>query len=178
VRGPWEVRGGQRSRGLLPLPDGPIPDGPIPEDTRRGPLSRADRGALGEQLVSEISGAIGELEADYHLGPFAVALGERYFDAVQTPNGSLVLPQDRILPFLGGGPLLRSSTLPPEGGVVVALGGSPVDLAVGTDITVEFLQVTAEPRYAFRVYETIVLRVREPSAIRPLLGRITDGAPA
>ena len=34
------------------------------------------------------------------------------FLSLQTPDpSSLVLPQDRIIPFLGGGPLLRSSTL-------------------------------------------------------------------
>ena len=80
---------------------------------------------------------------DYHLGPFACVLDQVYFNAAQTPNASsLVLPQDRILPFLGGGALVRSSTLGQRTGLVVALGGAPIDLVVGTDISVEFLQVT------------------------------------
>ena len=78
------------------------------------------------------------------------------------------MPQDRILPFLGGGALLRTSTLPDDVGLVIALGGEPIDLVVGTDISVNFLQVTFEPRFVFRVYEKIVLRIKQPDAIAVL----------
>jgi len=81
----------------------------------------------------------------------------------------MVLPQDRILPFLGGGALLRTSTLPEDVGLVIALGGQPIDLVVGTDISVKFLQVTLDPYYVFRVYEKIVLRVKQPDAIAVLM---------
>jgi uncharacterized linocin/CFP29 family protein len=80
----------------------------------------------------------------------------------------MVLPQDRILPFLGGGALVRSSVMREQTGVVVALGGAPIDLVVGTDISVSFLQVTEAPLFVFRVYEKIVLRIKQPSAIEPL----------
>src|SRR5215510_1058922 len=105
----WEIRGGQAWDGLL-APRGsstvPVDPPPKPED-------------LGNNLVGAISNAIGKLEADGHFGPFAVVLDQRFFLAVQTPNQlSLVLPQDRIIPFLGGGPLLRSTTLPEYSGVV------------------------------------------------------------
>ncbi len=76
----------------------------------------------------------------------------------------MVLPSDRIVPFLTG-PLLRSSTVPGPSGVVVGLGGNPVELVVATDITVKFLQLTLEPRYVFRVYERIALRVKQPGAV-------------
>ncbi len=78
------------------------------------------------------------------------------------------MPQDRIIPFLGGGPLLRSSTLDAWNGftgVVVALGGAPVELVVATDMCLQFLQVTTEPVFIFRVCEKIALRIREPEAI-------------
>ena len=95
-------------------------------------------------------------------------LGQELFLIAQTPDqGSLVLPQDRIIPFLGGGPLLRSSTLDEFGfgGLVVALGGAPVELVVATDMCLQFLQVTADPVFFFRVSEKIALRIREPDAI-------------
>ena len=101
-------------------------------------------------------------------GPFAVVLGQQLFLVAQTPEpGSLVLPQDRIIPFLGGGPLLRSSTLDESRftGVVVALGGAPLELVVASDMSVQFLQVSAEPAFLFRVSEKIALRIREPDAI-------------
>lgn len=55
--------------------------------------------------------------------PNAVVLGQNLFEIAQSPDASFVLPQDRIIPFLGGGPLLRSSALLPLGGVIVGLGG-------------------------------------------------------
>lgn len=166
---PWEVIGGQTTDGLLaPPPAGhPSASPRIPPDPRE--LAR-----IGEALVSEVSSAVGRLEDQYHLGPFACALDQIYFAAVQTPQrSSMVLPQDRILPFLGGGALVRSSTLRVRTGLVIALGGAPIDLVVGTDISVNFLQVTEEPLFVFRVYEKIVLRIKESSAIAPL----TPGLP-
>ena len=81
------------------------------------------------------------------------------------------MPQDRIIPFLGGGPLLRSTTLDAlngYSGLVVALGGAPVELVVASDLSLQFLQVTSEPAFVFRVYEKIALRIREPRAIAQL----------
>jgi uncharacterized linocin/CFP29 family protein len=162
----WEVRGGQRSRGLLAADavlGGPnAPSIPVPAD--------------GESLVTAVSDSIGKLEGNGHFGPFAVALGQKLFLAAQTPNeGSLVLPQDRIIPFLGGGSLLRSSTLPDYKGVVVALGGAPVELVIATDVSLNFLQVAPDPMFVFRVYEKMALRIKESDAIVAL---VPPAAPA
>lgn len=126
--------------------------------------------AQGRVLVEAVSTAIGQLEHNGHFGPFAVVLGQRLFVAAETPEpNSMVLPQDRIVPLLGGGSLLRSTTLPEDRGVIVALGGAPVELVVATDVTVGFLQITTDPNYIFRVYEKLVLRVKERSAIVALV---------
>jgi len=163
-----EVQGGAESDGLLYtgaknkklVTAAPVPAAPAAPAPAAPPPSR------GELLVTAVSEAIGDLERDGHLGPFAVVLDQRFFADVQTPNnGTLVLPQDRIIPFLGGGPLLRSSTLPVKSGVVVALGGAPVELVVATDMSVGFLQVTTEPMFVFRVFEKLVLRIKQPGAI-------------
>jgi uncharacterized linocin/CFP29 family protein len=154
----WEITGGQVSPGLWRnLPAQQVVNVPwLP------PLD----------LVRAIADAIGRLEARGHFGPFAVVLDQNLFLLAQTPTAFLVLPQDRILPFLGGGPLLRSSTLDVAvgvgSGVVVALGGEPVELVVATDVCVQFLQVTAEPVFVFRVCEKMALRIKEPEAIIPL----------
>ena len=101
-----------------------------------------------------------------------MVLGQGLFLVAQTPDvGSLVMPQDRIIPFLGGGPLLRSSTLDAlngYSGVVVALGGSPIELVVASDVSLQFLQLTSEPAFVFRVSEKIALRIKEPRAIAQL----------
>jgi uncharacterized linocin/CFP29 family protein len=153
---PGEILGGQKSQGLFAA---------ARETTFVPQKKDPDKAALGEALVTAVSDAIGKLEAQHHLGPFACVLDQKYFNAVQTPNDSLVLPQDRILPFLGGGVLLRSSVLPEDRGLVIALSGAPVDLVVATDISASFLQVTPDPWFVFRVYEKIVLRIKQPEAI-------------
>jgi uncharacterized linocin/CFP29 family protein len=159
----WEILGGRQ--GATPGLATSEPGTQEPERVSGDPEN------WGELLVSRVSSAIGKLEGAGHFGPFAVVLGQRLFNAVQTPNEtSLVLPQDRIIPFLGGGPLLRSSALPDEAGVVVGLGGQPIDLVVATDVSVNFLQVTTDPMFVFRVYEKIALRIKEKRAIVRLLG--------
>jgi hypothetical protein len=161
----WEITGGQVSRGLWTNPVPPAQRVPI---AWLPPLGRDTR------LVRGIAQAIGLLEARGHFGPFAVVLDQELFLVAQTPTAALVLPQDRILPFLGGGPLLRSSTLNiapgVRSGVVVALGGEPVELVVATDVCVQFLQVTVEPLFVFRVCEKMALRIKEPEAIIRLTG--------
>jgi uncharacterized linocin/CFP29 family protein len=155
----WEITGGEVLRGLFDganAQPGPPPPPPV-----------MPPGAL---LVVRISQAIGILEGVGHFGPFALVLGNDLFVVAQTPDpGTLVLPQDRIVPFLGGGSLLRSSTLPPNQGVMVALGGAPVELIVATDMCLQFLQLTVEPAFVFRVCEKIALRIKEPSAIVTIL---------
>jgi uncharacterized linocin/CFP29 family protein len=159
----WEITGGQVSGGLW--------RNPAPLAQWELILPGPDRGT---RLVRGIARAIGRLEARGHFGPFAVVLDGRLFLIAQTPTPALVLPQDRILPFLGGGPLLRSSTLNTAAlvfpsGVVVALGGEPVELVIATDVCVQFLQVTAEPLFVFRVCEKMALRIKEPGAIMQLV---------
>jgi uncharacterized linocin/CFP29 family protein len=154
----WQVHGGQKSPGLF--------------------HGAADRQLVGYvlgptepdfDLVTAVSSAIGRLEKNGYFGPFAVVLGQRFFLSVQTPSIGLVLPQDRIIPFLGGGPLLRSTVLESEEGVVVALGGSPVELVISKDVSLQFLQLTDHPRYHFRVYEKMALRIKAPEAIMALV---------
>jgi uncharacterized linocin/CFP29 family protein len=156
----WELHGGQVTPGLWE---------PVPVINPDHYWQWVRVSAEGGALVQAVSDAIGRLEAHGHFGPFATVLGQQLFLIAQTPNKkSLVLPQDRIIPFLGGGPLLRSSTLDDlDGriGVVVALGGSPVELVVARDLSLQFLQVTQEPSFLFRVREKIALRIKQTEAI-------------
>ncbi|MGH3478296.1 MAG: encapsulin, partial [Nocardioidaceae bacterium] len=116
-------------------------------------------------LVRAVVASIEDLEGRGHYGPFACVLGHTLYEAANTPSeGSLVIPSDRIVPFLDGGALRRSSVVPDEQGVVVALAGSPIDLVVACDVHVSFVQLTLEPRYVLRVSERFVLRMKQPDA--------------
>lgn len=118
----------------------------------------------GNNLAQAIIDSIGLLEDAGHNRPFACVLGQRRFSDLHTPTDSMVLPRDRVVPFLEG-PLLRSSTIPTDTGIVVALGGSPLEIVVSSELHVRFLQVTTEPRFVFRISERIALRVTDWSAV-------------
>jgi uncharacterized linocin/CFP29 family protein len=125
----------------------------------------------GNALVAAVTNAISHLEAKGHFGPFSVILGQNLFLTAQQPSSSRpqVSPQDQILPFLSGGSVLRCSAISPYNGIVVALGGEPIELVVATDMSLQFLQVTEKPSYVFRVYEKLALRIKDkddPAVVR------------
>jgi uncharacterized linocin/CFP29 family protein len=161
----WKVTSGSKNNGLYGLAQA------APRALRK----RAPADTKGHQIVQDVTVRIGELESRGHFGPFTVVLGQELFGDAQDPTNNLVLPSDRIIPFLGGGQLLRSSTLPDEQGFIVALGAAPFELVIATDVSVGFLQVTTDPAFIFRVHEKIALRVKEPGAIA-LLERKANGA--
>jgi uncharacterized linocin/CFP29 family protein len=118
----------------------------------------------GTALVNAIVAAISNLESAGQLGPYACVLSQDLFQVACRPTRSMVLPRDRILPFLQG-PLLRSSAILDSWGAVIALSGSPIELVVASDIDVKFLQITEEPRLVFRVSERVALRIKDERAI-------------
>ena len=118
----------------------------------------------GEELVQAVAEAIVALEKNGHLGPFACVLGDKVFVVAHTPLASMVMPSDRMEPLLGM-PLLRSGTIPDDEGIVVSLAGDPIDLVVATAPAAQFLLVTDDPEYVFRVYERFALRIKEDNAV-------------
>lgn len=131
-------------------------------------VAAAPPAPLGDQVITLIIRSINALDAAGQLGPYACALSPALFEAICTPNASLVLPRDRILPFLQG-PLLRSSAIRDGQGVVIALSASPVELVVASDIHLNFLQTTEEAQLAFQVSERVALRIKEHAAISTLV---------
>ncbi len=112
--------------------------------------------------------AISQMEGEGYFGPFACVLGDALFSQVSSPqNAALVSVRDRLLPYLDG-LLFRSSAIDHESGVVIALGGSPVELVVASDINVNFVQISTEPRWVFRISERIALRIKDVQALRKL----------
>jgi uncharacterized linocin/CFP29 family protein len=159
----WQITSAQLNDGLYEAaaaanqfvgvnPGPPPPGRPLP--------------GAGQRLVAGVVEAILQLEGRGQFGPYALVLGDGLFLIAETPErNSFVLPQDRIIPFLGGGSMLRSSALQPLEGVVVALGGSAIELVVATDLSFQFLQVTVDPVFVFRVFEKIEVRIKDPGAI-------------
>jgi len=155
----YTVRGGGKHDGLLSAADCEVTVALAKKDGNK----QGHKGS--DEVVRAVIDAVQRLERRGHYGPFACVLGHSLYEAANTPSrGSLVLPSDRIVPFLDGGPLRRSSVVPQGQGVVVALAGSPIDLVVASDVHVSYVQLTLEPRYVLRVSERLVLRMKQPDA--------------
>lgn len=123
--------------------------------------SGASKTTTGDDLVATIATTIADLEREGHAEPFACVLGHQLFVEANRPETGLVLPADRITPMLMGGPLLRSGVMPPDHGIVVSLAGNAIDIVVATAPRVQFLQVDADAKSLFRVYERFVLRIKD-----------------
>ena len=101
-----------------------------------------------------------------HFGPFAVVLDQGCFLSRRPPTETVMYcrktASSRSWAAVRCSVRPRLTTLHGHSGVVVALGGAPVELVVATDMSLQFLQVTAEPNFLFRVREKIALRIKEP----------------
>ena len=155
----WEISNGEVSEGIV----GP----PAPAGAWAVPVALPPRSFPGPELVQAIVRAINLLDACGQYGPFVAVLGNEFFTGVLTPTPGMVgLPKDIIIPLLGsGGSLLRSPILLPDSGTVVSLGGAPIELVIATDASLDVLPVRDEPRFVFRVFEKMGLRINEPQAI-------------
>jgi hypothetical protein len=164
----WTVTGDGTADGLLLAYSGFGPQRRFTRISAMAPPPPAPPAGVapnaGERVINAVIDSINKLDAAGQLGPYACALAPDLFAAICTPTPNLVLPRDRILPFLQG-PLVRASAIFKGFGVVVALSANPVELVVASDINVRFLQTTQEPRYVFRVSERVALRIKEHRAI-------------
>ena len=118
----------------------------------------------GDALVRSVHYAVRQLQWNDHSGPFACVLGhDALFAASEATRQAPALPLTRIEGILKG-PVLRSSCLAADLGIVVAASAEPFDLVVGTPPQFQLLQIDAPEHYFFRVYERFVLRIKDPSA--------------
>jgi uncharacterized linocin/CFP29 family protein len=121
--------------------------------------------STGENLVSAVASAIGELEKSKHTRPFACVLGHEFFAEAHKPSAGIV-PADRIEKLLAGssgekGLLLKSSRLDENSGIVVSLAAGAIDLVIATPPKAQFLQMTTDAKALFRVYTRFTLRIKD-----------------
>jgi uncharacterized linocin/CFP29 family protein len=150
------VTGGGANPGIFPPAAGPL--------GARLPSPIAP-GVTGPALVTAIILAKNFLEAAGQFGPFHCIFSPNLQLVATTPAASFVMPTDRILPQLDGGSVFTSSLVTGNQAAVIASSGNPIELIVGNDISVKFLQSTLEPRWVFRVSERVALRIKELQSI-------------
>ncbi|MCY7278990.1 MAG: hypothetical protein LH702_35955, partial [Phormidesmis sp. CAN_BIN44] len=76
---------------------------------------------------------------------------------------SLVITAQGIKPLVEGG-FYGTGALPPDRGLLVALGGDPTSLYLGREATTEFLTKKGS-RYFFKVVERIQFVARDPRSL-------------
>jgi uncharacterized linocin/CFP29 family protein len=148
-------RSGDAGAGLLGATDQAVTVTPVSDKPKRYVEHTFDAVVEGYSL----------LQRQGHNGPYALALrSEMYADTFASVPTSIVLPADRITPLVSLG-MFGTGMLPPSTGVLVSVGGNTMDLVVGVEPTTEFLQLSTEGVYRFRVFERFALRVKDRSAI-------------
>src|SRR5690606_26734405 len=99
-----------------------------------------------------------------HTGPFALVLSPELYTLlhrIHKDTNVLEIEHDRDLVTDG---VFQSPVLQGKAGVLVNTGQHNLDLAVSEDIDTAYLGEEGM-NHPFRVYETIVLRIKRPSAI-------------
>ena len=99
-----------------------------------------------------------------HTGPYALVLSPELYALVhRVHQGTHVLEIEHIRELMTAGvfqsPMIKSGT-----GVVLDAGKQNIDLAIASDFDTTFLDQD-NMNYYFRVYETIVPRIKRPTAI-------------
>jgi uncharacterized linocin/CFP29 family protein len=163
----FTVSGGGNPGLYSDAPPTPLPTPPPATNFGARQTLQVPAGSKGPALAAAIIKATTKLEAAGHNRPFACVLGQNLYTELHDPTAAMILPRDRVVPVLEG-PLLRSSTLPDDAGIVVALGGSPIEIVVSSELHLRFLQITTDPWFVLRVSERIALRVTDWSAILSL----------
>jgi uncharacterized linocin/CFP29 family protein len=82
---------------------------------------------------------------------------------IKAGSESPVLEIDQIAKLCSDG-VFQTHVLPERTAVLVSTGDQNFDIAVAEDLTLSYLG-PREMNYAFRVYESLVLRVKRPKAI-------------
>jgi uncharacterized linocin/CFP29 family protein len=125
----------------------------------------------GEETFGVVGEAYSQLQGKGHYGPYALMLPPGPNADTRAPlKTTLIMPADRIASLVEGR-FYGTGTLPGERagepdllGVMLSWGGNTIDLVIGRDATVAFLQEDSEGLYRFRVFERFALRDKDPTS--------------
>lgn len=104
------------------------------------------------------------LRAGGHNGPFAAAVHPNLYSGMHgVLPGSNLLEVNHVFELLGAG-IYRTTLLPPNGGLVIAVGRQNLELFVSIDTSVAYLGAS-HMNLPFRVFKAVYLRILRPDAI-------------
>lgn len=131
------------------------------EDTHK--IKRSDW-SKGESSFADITAAVSQLAKTGYLGRYALTLAPDLYLNLQRlqPNTGL-LEIDRIKKLIGDN-VYMTSALNPGSALLVCAEPDYLDLAVGLDMSVGYLEL-ANFNHSFRIVESLALRIKDPQAI-------------
>ena len=136
----------------------------VPIDVQ--PLAPVRPGVIyGENVFSAVVAGIAKLVSKGQAPNYALFLPTGvYADTFVPPsNGSLITTADRIKPLVEGG-FCGTGALPPNRGLLAALGGDPTCLFMGREANTEFERKQGR-EYIFRVSERFNFIERDPRSL-------------
>jgi uncharacterized linocin/CFP29 family protein len=161
-------RGIPADSGLLDLALKGAAQPPILPDVEAIPVPLLDKtipGVYGANTFQNVASAYAKLQKKGQYGPYALVLETiPYADTYAPVAAGLVITADRIKPLMTAG-FYGSGTLLASRGVLVSLGGNTMDLVVGLDATVAFMQQDPNGNFRFRVVQRFALRLKDSSAV-------------
>lgn len=122
----------------------------------------------GEQTFRAVTEGIARLKGREHYGPYVLILHTiPYADTFAPLSTTLVTPAQRIESMMTAG-FFETGTLPPLTGLLISIGGNSMDLIVGRETGVSFMQEDPDGKFRFRVWKRFALRIKDPTAILAL----------
>ena len=131
--------------------------------TGAGTIKRRDW-SKGENGFADVAAAVSQLAKTGYLGRYALAVAPDLYLGLQRlqPNTGM-LEIDRVQKLIGDN-VFMTSVIAPGQAVLVCAEPEYLDLALGLDLSVGYLEF-ADFNHTFRVMETTALRVKDPAAI-------------
>ena len=128
-----------------------------------GTIKRRDW-SKGENGFADVAAAVSQLAKTGYLGRYALAVAPDLYLGLQRlqPNTGM-LEIDRVQKLIGDN-VFMTSVIAPGQAVLVCAEPEYLDLALGLDLSVGYLEF-ADFNHTFRVMETTALRVKDPAAI-------------
>jgi uncharacterized linocin/CFP29 family protein len=116
------------------------------------------------QALADVSAAIARLFANHIYGPYTVVMHPNRYALLQRVYGRQGILEEELLEKRVRGGVFQSPMMPEDRVLVIAAQPPFMDLAVGQDMVTAYLESSAM-EHRFRIFETIALRIKQPTAI-------------
>ncbi|MBI4534204.1 MAG: encapsulin [Candidatus Melainabacteria bacterium] len=130
---------------------------------RRLKVKRLNWKQFGNAYTNIREATLSLLKARHHRPYAAVLSPQLYAELLKAEKDIPIIEIDSISKLCEDG-VYQSQALAPDQGVVISSGPENFDVAIAEDVSVAYLGAT-NMNYSFRIYESLVLRIKRPTAI-------------